>query len=123
MRWIGRLVALVLLLALATSVVLGGSVASGSETSPSAPIVLHLRFRPVVRFGDGQCGPIVSTSGRYALVSISSPSPYGCVSGFVLIDDLTGKRTVIREPGSTGLQAFGAPWIFLEHNGHDELYN
>lgn len=99
MRWTGRLAATWLLLVPAVGVVAGGSAASGSETSQSAPIVLHLKFRPVVRFGDGHCSPIVSTSGRYALVSISSASRYGCLSGFVVIDDLTGKRTVIRMSG------------------------
>jgi len=122
MRWTGRLVAILLVLVPATVVVSGGS-ASGSEASRSAPIVLALTFRPVVPFANGNCGGPVWTSGRYALVSISSPTPYACATSFMLIDDKTGKEKAIRESGVEEVQAFGAPWILFLENGHYALYN
>jgi hypothetical protein len=125
MRWTGRLLAILLTVVPATVVAAAGSAAPVSEASQPPPIVLNLKFKPVARLGDGGCGPRlpVSTSGHYALVSISSPKPGACISSFVLIDDRTGKRTVIHTSGFTDLLAFGAPWIFLLKNGHDALYN
>jgi hypothetical protein len=123
MRWTGWSVAILLVVVLGSVVVVAGSDASGSTAPQPASIVLDLKFRPVVRFANGGCGPAVLTSGRYALISISSPSPYGCATGFVLIDDLTGKRTVIHKSGFTELLAFGAPWIFFFEHNRFALYN
>jgi hypothetical protein len=121
-RWTGRFVAMLLVVVLVT-VVGAGSAASDSEPSQPAPVVLDLKFRPVVRYASGHCGPPVLTSGRYALVAMSSPSASVCATRYVLIDDQTGKRTVIHESGSLDAQAFGAPWIFGSDGLHDVLYN
>jgi hypothetical protein len=120
-RWTGRVMAIVLVVVLVTAVAGGGSAASSSETSQPAPVALDLTFRPVVRYANGHCDPSVLTSGRYALVASGAPS--GCATSFVLIDDRTGKRTVIHEPGFTELAAFGAPWIFFQTTPRDVLYN
>jgi hypothetical protein len=120
-RWTGRLVAMLLVVVLAT-VVGAGSAAANSESSQPAPIVLDLKFRPVVRYASGACSPPVLTSGPYALVASSYPSAPVCATRYLLINDRTGKRTVIHKSGFAAPQAFGAPWIFFE-NLHDGLYN
>jgi hypothetical protein len=122
-RWTGRAVAMLLVVVLATVVVSAGSAASNSETSQPVPVVLALMFRPVVREANGVCGQAVLTSGRCALVSRSSPGRYTCATSYVLIDDRTGKRTVIHKSSFTGAQAFGAPWIFFQTTSGDVLYN
>jgi hypothetical protein len=122
-RWTGRLLATFLVVVLATVAVAGASAASNSEPSQPAPVVLDLKFRPVVRYASGHCGPSVLTSGPYALVASSSPSASVCATRYVLIDDRTGKRTVIDASGSLDVQAFGWPWVFGFKNLHDVLYN
>jgi hypothetical protein len=123
MRGTGRLVAIVLTMSLGAVIATAAAAASGSEASQPASIVSDLKFRPVVRFANGHCGPAVLTSGRYALVSVSSPSSFDCPTGFVLIDDQTHQRTVIHESGLTELLAFGAPWIFFFEDNRFVLYN
>jgi hypothetical protein len=120
MRWT-RVV--VVLAVLSATVVVAGSAASGREASGLAPVVLHLKFRPVIRFANGHCGGPIWTSGRYALVSVSAPNANACATRFLLIDNRTGKRTFLHGRGLTEMRAFGAPWIFLLKDDHDVLYN
>jgi hypothetical protein len=63
------------------------------------------------------------TSERYTLIS-SSSRPFECANKFLLLDDRTGKRTVLRlKQRPTAALAFGAPWIPFQHEGDVLLYN
>jgi hypothetical protein len=87
------------------------------------PQTLHLHFQRVVTGVGGHCGSAVVTSGPFMLASLAKPGPQACASRFLLIDDRTGKRTVLRPGGYTTVVSFGAPWILFDHNLRFELYN
>jgi hypothetical protein len=87
------------------------------------PQTLKLHFQRVAIGVDGHCGNAVLTSGPYMLASLARPHTRACASRFLLIDDRTGKRTVLRPGGYATVQAFGAPWILFSHNLRAELYN
>jgi hypothetical protein len=116
MRSIGRVLFLVVVVVLA-AVAVAGSATAGNETVAAAPVALHLKFRPVVRF-EGACNHSFFTSGSYALFSLPTPCPDRFPDRYLLIDDRTGTRTVIRVRGVTTADAFAAPWILLEQNGN-----
>lgn len=122
MRYIARtfLLVLVVLVALAT-VVVPASTRADSKPNLAAPVVLHLKFRRVITGVDGQSGSSVLTSGRYALISFSRSADF--VTHFLLLDDRTGKRSMIRTAGLNEVLAFGAPWILFSNFGSLELYN
>lgn len=118
-----RAVLLVLAVVTLGSTASFGSAASGS--AGSAPRLLHLKFHPVTRHVEGLCRNPALTSGGYTLVSVTSqPSSSACASAFMLIDDSSGKRSIIPGSGIADyVLAFGPPWILFEHEFTFELYN
>jgi hypothetical protein len=97
----------------------------GAVAAPAGakPQTLHLRFQRIAKGVDGHCGNAVVTSGAYMLVSLGPPGSQACASRFLLIDDRTGKHTVLRPGGYTYVLAFGAPWILFARDLNFELYN
>jgi hypothetical protein len=84
------------------------------------PLVLHLKFRRVAKNVDGNCGNPVLTSGRYAVVSFSHGA---CYSGFLLLDDKTGKQAPVHGNGCNEDLAVGAPWVLADCHLTFRLYN
>jgi hypothetical protein len=109
--------------------VVAASTQADGHLSQRTPTVLHLRFQRVINDANGSCDdpPVLRTSGHYALVPFGrQPSQPHCGTGFLLLDDRTGKRRVIHvvNLGSATLQAFGAPWIlFATEGAGEQLYN
>jgi hypothetical protein len=120
MRWIGRVLFLSFVVVLA-SVAVAGSATAGNQAAAGAPVVLNLKFRLVVGSTTGACDDWVFTSETYALFAL--PNPTHCPSRFLLIDDRTGSRRVIRMRGFTIADAFAAPLILFQQNGNFVLYN
>ena len=57
------------------------------------------------------------------LVSLGKPEGNQYPSRFVLINDATGRRVVLRPGGSSTVAAFGAPWILFSRDGRFALFN
>ena len=121
MRWTGRLVAILLVVLLGTTLVVAGSAGSDIAAAavgpvrhgrkPKAPVVLRLRFHEVAN----QVSSFAS-DGRYVLVA----SPAG---GTVLIDDRTGSRTVLAPPALCGYTYFvGGGWVLTMCAGSGPPY-
>jgi hypothetical protein len=70
----------------------------------NAPVVVHLKFRLLARDVSGLTG-----SGRYVGYTYQSPHP----QQFVLLDDQTGKRTIVNRPGC-GPGVLGGPWVAFD---------
>jgi hypothetical protein len=108
MRWTGRVIGVLLALALAALVVAGSATARNVGVE-GAPVAVNLKFRPVVRsVGIAGCGNTVLVSGNYALVPLPTPTFLGCPNRFLLFDAATGTRTIIRKAGLTHAWAFAA---------------
>jgi len=76
------------------------------DASSSAPVVLHLRFGPLVSGASG-----VSVSGPYVGFTQTGSTRERTVERFVLIDDRSGKR--IPTPKDCDAGIVGDPWVGL----------
>ncbi len=108
---------LVIALAALAAAWAGGPAAASAKRRPPpspGPLVLHPKFRRAGSAAD------VMTDGRYVFIARTAPS----VSG-TLIDQQTGRRTVVSRPGCAPV-ALGGPWLlFTCGNGQPptvELY-
>jgi hypothetical protein len=114
------------------AVVLVGSAEAIDTATPRAPVVLRLAFRRVFNgWVNGHCGNAEVANHEFALFSFSPEPTQRCASGFLLFDDQTGKRALIRSippscnPRAFGarVDAFGTPWVMFFCGNDDELYN
>lgn len=114
-----RLMPRILIPLLAAAALCAGAAPAGAKTQ-----TVHLHFQRVATGVDGlYTGAGVRTSGNYVLASLGKLGANRYPSRFLLIDDATAQRTVLRAGGSSTVAAFGTRWILFSRGGRWDLYN